>query len=284
MKRKRSLEPAAGSPTEVPIRAATTTTSLNALSWQAKWDAFWFAESPSHLLSWLSRAVAIITGLWFLSVCLAADFWFGPAGLSSAALSATLEAITEGELAARFRITPLWMFAGPNIIYGWCAVGVALSSLVAFSIGGRVIRALLALWVLMLCQRLSWSSGALEPLLIALNGYLVLPTLRQMPSWSNGLALRLIQSHLWLLFCAALVYQLANRSWWDGESVWWLAACQRSTLLSTELLAGRVLLVNALTHAITLATAIAVCCLWPFSSSQSQLGKQIGLAAVWCSR
>ncbi len=46
-----------------------------------------------------------------------------------------------------------------------------------FNFGGRILRAALALTILLLAQRLSWSNGIVEPYLIALAAYLAIARL-----------------------------------------------------------------------------------------------------------
>ena len=271
-----------GSPTH-QLNASQPTDTPNELtanpSWQAKWDDYWFTPQSAAGLMQVQRIVCIVAAMWFISLLNANDFWWGPFGLNAADFSGRLEGFTEGEALARFRWTPLWITNSFTIVALWCILGVCLSILSFINFGGRVVRGLLAVWILLLSQRLAWGNGLLEPYLMVLTGYLALARLSTSEDWSHQFALRLIQVHTWLLLCASLANQLAFSAWWQGEAVWWLTASGRSTLLSTSWFEDRLMLVNLLTHGITLCTAVAIGCLWPLATRSSRLRTRCGIVA-----
>ena len=190
-----------------------------------------------------------------------------------------LEGFTEGETPARFRWTPLWMTQSSTFIALWCLVGAGLSILCLMNIGGRALRGTLAIWLLLLSQRLAWGNGTAEPYLVAMAGYLAIARLSTGEDWSHRFSLRLIQVHTWLLLCASLISQLALTAWWQGEAVWWMAASGRSTLLAPSWLEDRLMLVNLLTHGITVCTAMAIVCLWPWATGASSWRHRCGIGA-----
>ncbi|MCC6512331.1 MAG: hypothetical protein IT423_24750 [Pirellulaceae bacterium] len=236
------------------------------------WDAFWFQPTANNPVHWLRRIVCLLTALWFLPILVDVEPWWGKAGLQEAAFNRKLAVATEDIWPSRFRITPLWMTSEARFIQVWSAAGIALATASAAGIGGRLTLVALMLAVLFLAQRMTWSTGACEPYLIALLGYLALaqPSTNQpstQPHWRSQLAWRMIQIHTWLLLAAALASQLANPAWWQGESVWWLAVTDHSTVLSSQWLVGKILLINLLTHTITICTLGAVIGLWPLNTS-----------------
>ena len=248
---------------------------------QALWDQYWFEPTQAGPLRLVHKLVSFIAAVWFFGLMTSGSFWWGSHGFSAARLSSNLESFTEGDWLARFRLTPLWLSDSFTVIATWCGLGVLLSVLNLVQAGGRWLRALHMVWILLLAQRLTWTTGNAEPLLVALTGYVSIARFTKTAHWSHGFSSRLIQMHIWLLLCAALVNQLAFEPWWQGDAAWWLAASGRSTLLSTSFLEGRLILSNLITHAMTLGTAIAVVCLWPLAARPSVIRIHTGMIAGW---
>jgi hypothetical protein len=73
-----------------------------------------------------------------------------------------------------------------------------------------------------------------------------------------------------MILCALCLNQLAFESWRQGEAAWWLAANGDSPMLSSNVLDGRVLLVNVLSHCVTLSTLIAAIALWPLANGSAR--------------
>lgn len=248
-------------------------------SLQQRWDAFWFAPRPAERLVVIQRLVSVIAIVWFVQQLTASGFWWSEPGFHTVKLASSMEAFTEGALAARFRLSPLWLTQSYTAIFVWCCAGMLLAGLSAFNYGGRATRVLSTLFVLCLAQRIGWCNGLAEPYLLALMAYLAFARMASAADWSHGFSLRLIQVHTWLLLCAALVSQLSFDAWRQGEAAWWLASSGRSNLLTPAVLEGRLLLVNLLTHSITISTLVAAVCLWPFVDSPSILRRRSGIAA-----
>jgi hypothetical protein len=236
------------------------------------WNRFWFTPSYGEQLVRVRLPICFLAAIWFAIMFSNTTWWFGDAGWAESELSRSLSTATEGPWAGRFRFSPLWATSKPIVFQIWATVGLLLAIVAAVGVGGRI--ALLALFLSVLClaQRLTWATGAFEPALVAALGYLLVdpgrsllaPAAAQQHSrWSATLATGLLQVHTWMLIVAALASQLASATWWRGEAVWWLTATGHSTLLTTDLLRGRILIVNAATHGITVCTLIAVAALWP---------------------
>lgn len=245
---------------------------------QDHWDDYWFTPQAAGSLVRVRQLVCLVSALWFLIQLRAVEFWWNQTGLSTVSFTGQLDSFSEGDFLTRFRLTPLWYTESSNIIVLWGLLGIAISILCALNIGGRISRILLMICILCLAQRMSWANGLIEPYLVAMTGYLAAARMSPSDDWSQRFATRLIQVHTWLLLSAALASQLAFEPWWQGEAAWWLAASSRSTLLTTNWLEGRILLVNVLTHSITLATACAIGCLWPFTNRETRGRRRWGMA------
>lgn len=246
---------------------------------QEVWDAYWYQPQSAAPLVRLQQILYVLVALWFLAQLCALSFWWNGDGFNSIQLASSVEGYTEGEFAARFRLSPLWATQSGTVIVVWCLLGVVLAGLGAFNYGGRIVRALAVLWVLSLVQRISWSGGLAEPYMLALTAYLAISRMSAGHDWSHCFSRRLIQVHTWLMFCEALASQLALDTWRQGEAVWWMASVGRSNLLTTTMLEGRPLVVNTLTHALTLSTVVAIGCLWPFARQPGKLRRRVGVAA-----
>lgn len=246
----------------------------------SRWNRFWFAPLHDDVLVRIRPLVCTLAAVWLLISMAGSQWWFGSAGWSSASLARQLCIATEGTWASRFHISPLWSSSEPIVFQVWAACGLVLAVLGALGLGGRAVMLALCASVLFLAQRMTWTSGALEPFLVAMLAYLVIDPGRSLVSRASEpaaprptltLATRLIQFHVWLLVAAALAGLLSSVPWWRGDAFWWLAATGHSQTLTRELLRDHILLTNALTHAVLICTAISVVALW------SQLLRPIGV-------
>lgn len=236
------------------------------------WNLFWFAPGRGACLAQARVLLCSLAAVWFLTVLMDAGWWFGETGWNASDVARRLSVATEGEWFSRFRISPLWSTSQVIVFQSWAGAGIVLAALCGLGVGGRVVAVALFLSVLGLVQRMTWATGAFEPALVAVLGYLAIDPGEAFvgksrpaasPRWSATLTTRLLQVHGWLLVATALASQLANVTWWRGEAAWWLAATGRSNLLSPTALGGHILSVNLLTHGITLCTLIATVALWP---------------------
>ncbi len=241
--------------------------------WQERWNSFWFGPSQrSDTLRMLRTGVAIVAALWFFVAMLITPAWFSPEGWSSEKLSRALSLATEGSWSARFRVSPLWLASSTQVISSWCMLGMAISLFAAVGIGAWKRAALLVLGGLVLClaQRWTWGTGAFEPYVIALLCYLAIApgsgwignSEASSCTWQQNLAIRLIQVHTTFLLVATCAHLLSSPAWWSGEAIWWLASTNNSTVLSVDWLQGKILLVNAVSHLVMLASVAAPVCVW----------------------
>ncbi len=247
------------------------------------WNQFWFAPQPARQMTLPRVLICGVCACWFASYWTTAAAWMAADGLLSHEISARL---LENESISRWQQwSPLWWTESAWVLRAWLAVGIALSLLCALGAGGRWTQLWLWLWAIAWAHRLVVLSGMLEPVLMSALGYLIIQPgeplriwrrthMLDVPiaatasggesddQWTVAVALRLLQTHWWLLVATGLLSQLAGLIWWRGEGVWWLAAAGRSKLVSLELLRQRPLLVNTLSHAVI---AVQILALWTIS-------------------
>lgn len=228
------------------------------------WNQFWFTARPQACLTVPRVAICLVSAVWFASFWSSAPAWLAADGLLETTLSAQM--LVADQIPGWQVWSPLWLVESAGWIRTWLAVGVVLSLLAASGFGGRLTLTILCLWAIAWANRLVAISGLVEPTLIACLGYLIvdpgIPLTSRSPAapskWTAGLALRLLQTHWWLLVAAGLLSQLGGLVWWRGEAVWWLAAAGRSNWFSIELLRGQASWINALTHAVIVVQILAL--------------------------
>ncbi len=252
------------------------------------WDRVWFTPSLGRSITLVRVAVCGVAVLWLLSFMDGLADWFGPDGMLNHRMSARL---------IEFEETPQWQHWSPlwwteSIVFCqlWLIVGAVLGLLAVLGIGGRWVLAALLFVSIAWIHRETWLQGPLEPALVAMLAYLLIAPGRSLwrkstatpatSDWRNNFAIRMVQTHWWILIAAGLLMQLGHIVWWRGEAVWWLAATGRSHLLSIDALRDNPLLVNALTHAIIL---IQLLTLWlVLVPSARRLGMLCALLSAAC--
>lgn len=249
------------------------------------WNTFWFAPQPLRGLILPRVIICLVTACWFASFWTLVPAWFTDSGLLSNSLSQRLLA---SESISRWQQwSPLWWTESAGVLRGWLLMGIVLSMMGAIRLGGRWTQLCLWLWAIAWGHRIVVLTGILEPALMSALAYLVIQpgaalrlgwrasnqaesvghhsaahednSAEPLSHWTAGLALRLLQTHWWLLVAAGLLSQMGGLIWWRGEGVWWLAAAGRSHLIPIEMLRGRPLVVNALSHAVI---AVQMLALW----------------------
>ncbi len=248
------------------------------------WNRFWFSPRSTNSLVYPRMAICCVSAVWFASFIGSVSAWFGSEGLLSTDLSRQLLLFDQVSFWQHW--SPLWLSDNNLLPLAWLVVGLLLSVLGAAGIGGRGVLLLLLLWVIAWSHRMVWLQGSVEPALSAALAYLIVEPgsklwgrggslTRTKSTWQAGLALRLLQTHWWLLVAAGLMMQLANLIWWRGEGVWWLASADRSHLFSIAMLRGHPSLTNFLSHAVIVAEMLA---LWlVIIPSARPIGLLIGL-------
>lgn len=82
------------------------------------------------------------------------------------------------------------------------------------------------------------------------------------PSWTANLALRLIQTHLCVVYIFSGLGKLQGNSWWNGTATWFTVANVEYRSLDMTWLSGSLWLVDLLTHATVLWEVFYCCLVW----------------------
>ncbi len=227
------------------------------------WNRYWFSPGSPRTLGYARLTICVVTAVWFGSFISSLPAWFGSDGLLNSQLSRQLMQFDQSPIWHNW--SPLWISNNTTLYGAWLILGIVLSLLGATGIGGRAVLLTLLAWVIAWSHRITWLQGPVEPALVASLAYLIVepgtriignprtkasPTANSSDTWLAGLALRLLQTHWWLLVAAGLLSQLASVIWWRGEGVWWLASAERSHLFSVELLRARPGITNAISHGV----------------------------------
>ncbi len=231
------------------------------------WTRYWFSDSPIRSVHHVRWAIGGFCFVWIASFWRSLPIWFGNDGVVASPVAVRM--LDFEERSGWQSWSPLWAVDGLGFYYAWLAVGMLLSALVIAGIGHRWTVGVLLLWVISWAHRMVWLIGLVEPVLIAFLAYLLVypgtqprsqPVQNQWgTNWHAGFVLRLFQTHWWILVAAGVLMQLGNLIWWRGDAMWWLVKGNRSFLLEANVLDGRALMVNGLTH---LAIIVQLLALW----------------------
>ena len=220
------------------------------------WDRFWLApQSPATacLLRWLAGAMFLYThGVWSLALdeFFTSDGW-QPAGLVEQLRAGTYHWSYWWSVPDEY-IWPVHL-AGLAVLFafwiGWLTpVTSKLAAVIVISYANRVplanfgldqINGMLALYLAIAPCGAMWSVDALW-------------RRRPQPTAAAGLAMRLIQVHLCLIYIYAGLAKLKGEAWWNGEAIWMTLANEEYQSLDLTWLAYAPRLTEALTHATVL--------------------------------
>lgn len=81
-------------------------------------------------------------------------------------------------------------------------------------------------------------------------------------SWSATLAVRLIQTHLCVIYLFGGLGKLQGGSWWDGSAIWFAVANVEYRSLDSTWLAGYLWFSELLTHATVFFELFYLCLIW----------------------
>lgn len=227
------------------------------------WTRFWFTPGPIEPIHRMRRVVAMAAIYYLISWLLDLQAWIGPHGLLPPQTAAKLATDFGGQATARWS----WLYLSDASLLIWLTWTIALSSSAAMLAGRRPAWATAATWisVLMFCHRVWLVTTPFEWLLSSALFYLTFAIDQRPESWNAGVIRRLFQVHLTGIYVATGLTQLAGRTWWEGDAVWWLMANSQTRLLDlTGLGATQVGLfaINALTHAVVVIGLLFPVLIW----------------------
>ena len=203
--------------------------------WASSWNSFWFTPTAPHALA----VIRILTGLMTLYTLIVWTFEF------SGFIGGELLPSEYRQLLYRspVELASAWSH------FDWLPNGLRLPAhivglviVLLFTIGWqtRVTAVVTALLVISYCNRAMGALFGLDQILAMLTLYLAISncgdvysidawlkrrrnsnagaTLR--PSVGNGIATRLIQVHLCIVYLFAGLGKCQGDKWWDGEAIW----------------------------------------------------------------
>jgi hypothetical protein len=240
----------------------------------AGWNRFWFEPSDPLPLCAMRPLVGLVA--WLLVFSYTPDLvrLFGPEGLLPIEL---VNQLRGDDWTSFSYFNHLHTPAELQMVH---YVGLAVVGLFTVGLFTRVTAVLSLIVVLSYIHRAPMLTGQVEPIAAMLLAYLCLgPSgaylsvdrwlkrrrtksmaagaaedyLAVVPSMWATLAVRLVQVHLCVIYLMMGLAKLSgpNQTWWEGDSVWWLAARPGTRLVDlTDVLARHEYLVNAWTHLI----------------------------------
>ena len=249
----------------------------------AAWDRFWFAPTMPWALGWLrliSGGMLLYTHtVWGLGL----DEFFGPEGWQDPLLVQT-----------HHQGSPAWSlwWLVPNA-WLWTVHGVCLVVLAAYMLGlwTRVSSVLALLIAISYAHRAPLANFGLDQINVLSCLYLCLapcgaavsldrlltrfrvstaalrdgktPSFSQpQPSAAAGLATRMLQVHMAILYLFAGLSKLKGDSWWDGNAIWMAAANYEYQSNSLVWLCWHPWVVNILTHVTVLWETTFILTVW----------------------
>ncbi len=263
------------------------------------WDQFWFTPESPHVLA----IIRIATGLMLLyshlvvasqlNAFLGDDAWIN---------NRTIAAIHGGEYgpadAAR---SYLWHFSNPLLLWGHHLLTILVTACFAIGLLTRI-TAPLAWWLqIMLVHRMTGTLFGLDQITTMLAMYLMLSRcgsvysidaiLRRFllkevasskrlswllpsdePSVANGIATRLIQIHLCVVYLFGGLWKARGTAWWDGTAIWFAISNAQYQSIDVTWLGRYPRVFSALAH-LTVFWEVFYCALvWPKMTRPIVLG------------
>lgn len=251
-------------------------------AWQA-WDQFWFQPTAPHALAWLRVLSGVMLLYTHVVWGLALDEFFGPDGWQDPLLVQTHHA--DGSAWSFWWLVP---DAWRGTVHGIC-----LALMAAYTLGlyTRLTSLLSLIITISYAHRAPLACFGLDQINVLMCLYLCLApsgdalsldrwrrrvreswtALRReepilystpAPSAATGLAIRLLQLHMALLYLFAGLSKLKGDTWWDGSAIWLAAGNYEYQSLSLVWLCWHPWLVNVLTHATVLWESTFIFFIW----------------------
>ena len=223
----------------------------------AAWDRFWLTPQRPHTvcaLRWLAGGMFLYTHLvWSLAL----DEFFVSDGWQPAAL---VDGFRGGATPWSF-----WWLVPDGMIWPVHWLCVAVLAMFWVGLGTPVTSKLTAVIVIAYANRVPYANFGLDQINGLLALYLAIAPcgavwsldarLRgrdERPRVTAGLAMRLIQVHLCVIYAYAGLAKLKGQAWWTGEAIWMTLANQEYQSLDLTRLAWHPRLTETLSHATVL--------------------------------
>ncbi|MFO0916285.1 MAG: hypothetical protein U0795_25225 [Pirellulales bacterium] len=240
------------------------------------WNAFWFGP-PRERTATAMRVVTTATALiWLIALTPLLDDWFTGTGWL------TIETVREWRQRDPLLRTGVdfsfWNWVdqpiGVYVLHGLSLLVVAVACV---GWGGRWSMAAAWLVVLSYVHRLQLVTGVFEYMLTGWMAYLVIGPGRAWPwgpqsrrgglgsdtgDWRTGLAVRMMQVHLSMVYGYMALSKLTSDVWWNGEGIWWLIGQAESPLVDWIFLDGFGMVLNLWTHLILLLEISLAVLIW----------------------
>ncbi len=237
--------------------------------WHA-WDRFWFTPVEARSLGLLRLLSGLMLVYTHLVWGLALDEFFGPRGWQDPELVRTIQQESWA--------SSLWWFVPPEWLWPVHCGCLVILALYAAGLWTRVASLLSLVIAISYAHRVPMATFGLDQINILLCLYLTLApsgdyfsldslirrrsrggagaadrsdaqrTVDPAPSTAAGIARRLIQVHIAILYLSAGIAKLKGETWWDGTAIWLGAANFEYQSGSLLWLAWHPRLVDLLTH------------------------------------
>lgn len=287
----RSVEPSGA--------ASLAATSFHALlvwarawsgSWIAAWDQFWFTPQRPHTLALIRIATG---GMLLYSQAVLALRLDDFLGVNAWVNNDTIAALHRGEFSpASAARSYLWLIESPTLLWLHHLLTMLASACLAAGLLTRVTAPIAWFLQLMLIHRLTGTLFGLDQITTMLAMYLMLapcgavfsvdaiirkrlgsavetdPWLRRLfpddsPSVMAGVATRLAQLHLCVIYLFGGLWKARGTTWWDGTALWFAAANLEYQSANLTWLGRFPTIFSALTH-LTVFWEVFYCALvWP---------------------
>ncbi|KAA5543689.1 hypothetical protein FYK55_10860 [Roseiconus nitratireducens] len=278
------------------------------------WTDFWFRPSPIWHLTWVRRALCLVTAGYFASALPDVSTWYVSGAPASSSNLATFFRTAELTDQARWMFSPLYLWDSAFamsplseaawVYQAYLLIGIALAVLVAvanplyrFERLPRVVSSLLAgslpcvllwIWFVGWANRAVLLAGITEPVLSVSLAALAIapsgvPALDRLPvskrlSWRTTLSRRLIAVQATLIALMTTATMLASPIWWNGMGAYALVAPVQDRLIDVrETFFENSIVYESLTLLLVLVLPLGFWLAWRPNTRRLALG----LIAVW---
>lgn len=249
------------------------------------WNWFWYTpQSPETLglLRLLAGAMLFYTHLvWALDL----KAFFGP--------DAWLPGATARQWAGNFW-TPLWHIESMPLLWTVHLIGMAVIALAAVGWKTEITSKLSWLVALAYVHRMHGALFGLDQVNLMLAMYLAfgpsgdaysvdayLRRRRGEPvrgaNWRTGVAIRLMQVHLCVIYLFGGIGKAQGALWWDGSAVWFAVASYEYQSMDMTWLVRFPMLVSALSHITTFWETFYCALVWPRITRPIALGLAVAV-------